>query len=199
MVGWWGGLAGAVLGNRLTSVAPLFPPWPSSRFCAGANGCTKTHRPSSPLKLELVLDDASLASGATYAWEAAGLDLAAAGVDTSKQTLVVPASTAAGAPVFADGATLTIRATVTASEWQLVCRLQAPYRRCSTPFQRLHLSRACRRRQDCHRLHRGAGGPPPRLRHGHLMPVRLPARQGRRRGFGLGPPPAGRPRHRRLL
>ena len=70
---------------------PTFPPScrfclpPCRRFCAGDVGCPKLHRPSDALKLEFVLDDATLAPYTTFAWESANVALAAAGVITTKQ------------------------------------------------------------------------------------------------------------------
>ena len=97
----------------LLVLLPL-PMTPRSRFCPGWSGCTsKQHTPSEPLRLVFALDDPSLLPRTTFSWVSSDLSLATAAT-TTKQALVIQPFTAAGSPVFVDGAVKTINVTATA-------------------------------------------------------------------------------------
>ncbi|PRW57206.1 receptor for egg jelly precursor [Chlorella sorokiniana] len=100
-----------------------------SRFCAGAAGCTsKLHSPTDSLRLVFALDDATLLPKATFRWASADVPLAAA-ASTTKQSLVLPPSTAAGAAVFTDGTTVVINVTATANGKSATASITVPIAR----------------------------------------------------------------------
>ncbi|KAL4452032.1 hypothetical protein ABPG75_007694 [Micractinium tetrahymenae] len=97
-----------------------------ARFCPGAAGCTsKQHRPSEPLRLLFSLQDPSLLPHTAFAWASSDVSLPAGG----KQSLVIQPYTAAGVPVFADGATITIHVTASADGKSATASLAVPIAR----------------------------------------------------------------------